>query len=175
MKNLFAALLALCACAGPALAQPHAVLVTIDGFRWQEVFHGADPALVTTPQDKARYIDVVDRAAALTPFLQSLRTEGVLIVGSGMSFHNMRGYGDSNFTAPSEAFDHWLTAAAAADAGDRDGLLAAWSGAPSGRLSHPREEHLLPLMVASGASRSKGQRIYSERVMRTAISAFRFD
>ena len=78
MKNLFAALLALCACAGPALAQPHAVLVTIDGFRWQEVFHGADPALVTTPQDKARYIDVVDRAAALTPFLQSLRTEGVL-------------------------------------------------------------------------------------------------
>ncbi len=78
MKHLLAALLALCACATPALAEPHVVLVTIDGFRWQEVFHGADPALVTTPEDRARYVDVQDRATALTPFLQSFRTDGVL-------------------------------------------------------------------------------------------------
>ncbi len=113
----------------------------------------------------------LDAGKALAP----LRSEGVLIVGSGMSFHNMRGYGDPRFTAPSEAFDDWLTAAAESDADKRAALLASWSDAPSGRLSHPREEHLLPLMVAAGASSSTGRRIYSERVMQTAISAFRFD
>lgn len=107
--------------------------------------------------------------------LAALRAEGVLIVGSGMSFHNMRGYGDPRFTAPSEAFDGWLTAAAESNADKRAALLALWRDAPSGRLSHPREEHLLPLMVAAGASRGKGRRIYSEHVMNTAISAFRFD
>lgn len=113
----------------------------------------------------------LDAGKALAP----LRAEGVLIVGSGMSFHNMRGYGDPRFTAPSEEFDDWLTAAAESDADKRAPLLASWSDAPSGRLSHPREEHLLPLMVAAGASRDKGRRIYSDHVMNTAISAFRFD
>ncbi len=113
----------------------------------------------------------LDAGKALAP----LRAEGVLIVGSGMSFHNMRGYGDPRFTAPSEEFDHWITAAAESDPDKREALLASWSDAPSGRLSHPREEHLLPLMVAAGASRGEGRRIYSERVMQTAISAFRFD
>ncbi len=113
----------------------------------------------------------LDAGKALAP----LCAEGVVIVGSGMSFHNMRGYGDPRFTAPSEAFDHWLTAASESDHDKREAVLAAWTDAPSGSLSHPREEHLLPLMVAAGASRGKGRRIYSERVMQTAISAFWFD
>ena len=113
----------------------------------------------------------LDAGKALAP----LRSEGVLIVGSGMSFHNMRGYGDPRFTPPSEEFDQWLTAAAESDPDKREALLAAWKNAPSGRLSHPREEHLLPLLVAAGASSGEGRRIYSERVMETAISAFRFD
>ena len=95
----------------------------------------------------------LDAGKALAP----LRSEGVLIVGSGMSFHNMRGYGYSRFTAPSEAFDNWLTAAAESDPDKREALLASWRDAPSGRLSHPREEHLLPLMVAAGASSGKGR------------------
>ena len=40
--------------------------------------------------------------------------------------------------------------------------------------SHPREEHLLPLMVAAGASKAAGERVYNELVMETAISGFRF-
>ncbi|MDB5687341.1 MAG: dioxygenase [Rhizorhabdus sp.] len=103
--------------------------------------------------------------------LAPLRDEGVLIVGSGMSFHNMRGYGDPRFTPPSEAFDTWLT-----DAVERDpALLTGWADAPGGRLSHPREEHLIPLMVAAGAAGGVGRRIYGEKVMETAISGFRFD
>jgi len=109
--------------------------------------------------------------------LQSLRQEGVLIIGSGMSFHNMRGYGDAKFTAPSERFDDWLTDIVAADAETRWSALANWSKAPYATASHPlgAEEHLLPLMVAAGAAgNDKGDKIYSEQVLKTQLSAFQF-
>ena len=35
---------------------------------------------------------------------------------------------------------------------DREQRLLAWEGAPSARAAHPREEHLLPLMVSVGAA-----------------------
>lgn len=107
--------------------------------------------------------------------LVPLRDEGVLIIGSGMSFHNMRGYGDPRLTAPSTEFDDWLTAAVTAKADARAALLSDWEQAPAARQSHPREEHLIPLLVAAGAASGAGQRIYSEIVMKTAISGFRFD
>jgi aromatic ring-opening dioxygenase catalytic subunit (LigB family) len=106
--------------------------------------------------------------------LAPLRDEGVLIVGAGMSFHNMRGYGRTASTEPSRQFDAWLANAAVATADARAQSLVRWADAPSGRFSHPREEHLLPLMVAAGASDAAGERVYSELVMETAISGFRF-
>lgn len=107
--------------------------------------------------------------------LSVLRDEGVLIVASGMSFHNMRGYGDPRFTAPSQAFDRWLTDALALDGAARAAALTRWEDAPAARLSHPDAEHLLPLMVAAGASDGPGSRIFAETVLETAISGFRFD
>ena len=110
--------------------------------------------------------------------LASLRTEGVLIVGSGMSFHNMRGYGDTSFTEPSERFDEWLTnTVELADSDKRLAALANWKNAPHALDSHPlgAEEHLLPLMIAVGAAgRDKGQKIYSQQVLKTQLSAFQF-
>ncbi|TCM18149.1 aromatic ring-opening dioxygenase catalytic subunit (LigB family) [Novosphingobium sp. PhB165] len=107
--------------------------------------------------------------------LAPLRDEGVLILGSGMSFHNMRGYGNPQATAPSQAFDQWLGAAATAPAESRAEALTHWAEAPGGRFSHPREEHLLPLMVAAGASEAAGETVWSDLVLSTAISAYRFD
>lgn len=107
--------------------------------------------------------------------LAPLRDMGVVIVGSGMSFHNMRAYGDPRFTEPSQAFDRWLTAAIQSPNAARAHALERWSDAPAGRLSHPEEEHLLPLMVAAGASVEPGERVYAETVMETAISGFLFD
>jgi aromatic ring-opening dioxygenase catalytic subunit (LigB family) len=83
--------------------------------------------------------------------LAPLRDEGVFIVGSGMSYHNMRGFGPNGRPA-SEAFDDWLGATIAAPAAARDERLTDWQAAPSARASHPREEHLLPLMVIAGAA-----------------------
>jgi aromatic ring-opening dioxygenase catalytic subunit (LigB family) len=107
--------------------------------------------------------------------LAPLRREGVLIVGSGMSFHNMSGYNDPRFTQPSEAFDQWLSESVSLPAKERDQRLTMWEKAPAARLSHPAAEHLLPLMVAAGASDNPGRKIYGEHVLKTAIAGFQFD
>lgn len=107
--------------------------------------------------------------------LAVLRDEGVLILASGMSFHNMRGYGDPRYTEPSQAFDAWLTAASTLDGPARAEALTQWKDAPAARLSHPRAEHLLLLMVAAGAAGGAGESVYCEKVMETMISGFRFN
>jgi aromatic ring-opening dioxygenase catalytic subunit (LigB family) len=109
--------------------------------------------------------------------LQALRTEEVLLVGSGMSFHHMRGYGDPRFGPISDEFDAWLTQAVALPEPQRNEALRNWAQAPMARLCHPprAEEHFLPLMVMAGAAGpDAGQRVFSDRVMETTLSAFRF-
>ena len=107
--------------------------------------------------------------------LASLRDEGVLIVGSGMSYHNMAGFRSPAATTDSETFDRWLTSAVESDADARRDALAHWSKAPAGRASHPREEHLLPLMVAVGAGGGdRGERVFSDVAMNARLSGYRF-
>jgi aromatic ring-opening dioxygenase catalytic subunit (LigB family) len=109
--------------------------------------------------------------------LAPLRDEDVLIVGSGLSFHNLRALfiEDPRAIAAAEAFDAWLGAAREAEAPARDAALARWSEAPAARFCHPREEHLLPLMVAAGAGGAdRGVRVYAERVLGKPMSGFQF-
>jgi aromatic ring-opening dioxygenase catalytic subunit (LigB family) len=107
--------------------------------------------------------------------LRPLRDRNVAIIGSGMSFHNLPGFRDPGLAAPSQQFDAWLTKTVAADEVEREERLADWASAPGGWLCHPREEHLLPLMVAAGASDRPGERIFAGTVVDKHISAFRFD
>ncbi|HXC60913.1 MAG TPA: class III extradiol ring-cleavage dioxygenase [Steroidobacteraceae bacterium] len=109
--------------------------------------------------------------AALAP----LREQGVLLIGAGMSVHNLRALGDPRMTAPASEFDVWLNDAVTAPAAERSSKLSRWDTAPNARLCHPRHEHLLPLMVAAGASESTGTRVYHEMVLGTPIAGFRFD
>lgn len=106
--------------------------------------------------------------------LAALRAQGVLIIGSGMSFHNLRAFRDPRAAEPARLFDEWLSAAALADADARAALLARWDEAPWARACHPREDHLVPLMVAAGASAAPGRKDYGEQVLGTAISGFSF-
>jgi aromatic ring-opening dioxygenase catalytic subunit (LigB family) len=108
--------------------------------------------------------------------LAPLRDEGVLIVGSGMSFHNLRGYLRPETRERAQAFDGWLTRAVQSPTAERDALLTAWRNAPFAAYAHPREEHLMPLMVAAGAGEdAPGSRIFADEPMGAAISAYRFN
>jgi aromatic ring-opening dioxygenase catalytic subunit (LigB family) len=108
--------------------------------------------------------------------LAPLRDEGVLIVGSGMSFHNLRAYLRPETVERARGFDAWLTSAVESPATERDNLLTEWRKAPFAAFSHPREEHLIPLLVAAGAGGdAPGKRIFSDEPMSAAISAYRFD
>lgn len=85
--------------------------------------------------------------------LAPLRREGVLIIGSGSSFHNLRIFGPQA-KVPSQEFDEWLTTTMTADPEKRRERLLHWTEAPCARLAHPREDHLIPLMVVTGAAES---------------------
>jgi aromatic ring-opening dioxygenase catalytic subunit (LigB family) len=107
--------------------------------------------------------------------LAPLRDEGVLIVGSGMSYHNMRGFGRGTAVPDSLAFDTWLGETVALPAADRDARLTAWASAPSARACHPREEHLLPLMVVAGAAQNdRGTLPFRDSVIGVRVSAAQF-
>ena len=109
---------------------------------------------------------------ALTP----LRDEGILIVGSGMSFHNLRAYMHPETLERSRVFDQWLTEAVELPQVERGVRLAKWRSAPYAAFAHPREEHLIPLMVAAGAGgEAPGKRVFGDEPMGAAISAYRFD
>lgn len=87
--------------------------------------------------------------------LAPLRREGVLILGSGLSYHNLARMGAAAKTA-SEQFDSWLQQTLIkADSDERTQQLLNWSQAPSARQAHPREDHLMPLMVAVGAAENE--------------------
>jgi aromatic ring-opening dioxygenase catalytic subunit (LigB family) len=88
--------------------------------------------------------------------LAPLRDQDVLLVGSGMSFHDLRaftgGLPRDARAGRSRPFDAWLQATVAAAPAARDAELTRWAAAPGARVAHPREEHLLPLMVMAGAA-----------------------
>lgn len=85
--------------------------------------------------------------------LAPLRAEGVLIIGSGFTTHNLSQarFGDTSDTAPQwgREFDDW--ARKAVETGDMDAILDFEHTAPAARIAHPRTEHFAPLFVSLGA------------------------
>jgi aromatic ring-opening dioxygenase catalytic subunit (LigB family) len=111
--------------------------------------------------------------AALAP----LRDEGVLIVGSGMSYHNLRLFYSFSPDAVEAAtrFDAWLERTVQASPGERAAQLLRWHEAPFARECHPHSEHLLPLMVAAGAAQEDlGRTVYREPLLGKPVAGFQF-
>jgi aromatic ring-opening dioxygenase catalytic subunit (LigB family) len=103
--------------------------------------------------------------------LRPLRDEGVLIVGSGLSFHNLRMWGAAA-RAPSAAFDAWLDEALRSAPAERTRRLERWEEAPAARIAHPQEDHFVPLMVAVGAAEGEpATRVYHERDFMGGVTA----
>jgi aromatic ring-opening dioxygenase catalytic subunit (LigB family) len=151
----------------PARGFDHGVFIP-----FKAIYPDADVPIVQlslkTGLDPTAHIEL---GRALAP----LRDQDVLIVGSGMSYHNLREFGlDPN--PESDRFDEWLTdAACTPDPDRRNAKLNQWKNAPGARRAHPREEHLIPLMVAAGAAgQDAGSRIFQDRIMGATISAFGF-
>ncbi|MBO6758028.1 MAG: dioxygenase [Roseibium sp.] len=88
---------------------------------------------------------------ALGRSLTPLADDGVLIVGSGSTTHNLKAI-EPEGTAPPDwatAFDAWIDEGL--QAGDI-GYFLDLDQAPHFRTAHPTEEHLLPLFFAFGAA-----------------------
>jgi len=119
--------------------------------------------------DPARHI-AIGRALAV------LRDENVLVIGSGLSFHNLSALTAPAVQAPAAQFDRWLTETVCAlPSAAREARLSQWTLAPFARTCHPREEHLLPLMVAAGAGSGDGAtHAFSGTIWGKAISAYEF-
>lgn len=87
--------------------------------------------------------------------LAPLRDQGVLIVGSGFTTHNLSAInlgGAADAAAPtwSIEFDDWAKRALAAQ--DVDSLLDFLHKGPAAGIAHPRTEHFAPLFVSLGAA-----------------------
>jgi 4,5-DOPA dioxygenase extradiol len=95
--------------------------------------------------------------------LRPLRTQGVLIIGSGSVTHNLHrmtmDYGAG--LAPLWVADFAAWIAATLGTGNIAALLDYRRQAPYAAENHPTEEHLLPLFVALGAA---GNGVASERL-----------
>jgi aromatic ring-opening dioxygenase catalytic subunit (LigB family) len=133
-----------------------------------------DADIPTVQLSLARGLDPAEHLAmgrALAP----LREQGVFIIGSGMTFHNLRAFGDPRSRPVSEAFDAWLRDAATRAPAERDAALTAWADAPAARQAHPREEHLIPLMVVAGAAGAdRGVVSYDGSILGLRLSGYQF-
>ncbi len=107
--------------------------------------------------------------------LEPLRHEGVLIIGSGSTYHNARAFSGGG-DPRSRVFEQWLTSAVTnPDVQLRNQQLANWETAPAARATHQTEEHLIPLMVAAGAAgNDPGHRELLEEVIGLVTASYRF-
>ena len=111
--------------------------------------------------------------------LSQLRNEGVLILGSGSSFHGFfLNVETSELAKHSENFDKYLDDVCTNKSytpAERKKLLNEWAKGPSAKFSHPREEHLIPLMVNAGAAGGvAGERIYEDYYDAFKMGAYMF-
>jgi aromatic ring-opening dioxygenase catalytic subunit (LigB family) len=111
--------------------------------------------------------------------LAPLRDEGILIIGSGLTYHNMRMFGstDPNHVEQAIRFDDWLKdTLESTDMQKRDGNLVHWLENPDAKACHfPTPEHFLPVMVTAGAGAgTQGRQVFKGEVLGKPYSGYRW-
>jgi 4,5-DOPA dioxygenase extradiol len=94
---------------------------------------------------------------ALGRAVAALRNEGIMIIATGMSVHNLRDMqslprGEGKPMPYTVSFDRALKEAAEADPSTRDEKMVAVCERPDARQAHPSMDHLMPVFVAAGAA-----------------------
>lgn len=99
--------------------------------------------------------------------LYQFRKEGIAILGSGMSYHNMREFMTNRYQSNvvNKEFDEYLNKVCTAESvEDRKKGLVSWRQQKGATEAHPMHaaEHFMPLIVIAGAGGSKpGERIFN--------------
>jgi aromatic ring-opening dioxygenase catalytic subunit (LigB family) len=110
--------------------------------------------------------------------LAPLRDEGVLIIGSGSSYHNLGRFFGTVRRDDAAQFDAWLRETLVESApAPRSQRLREWERAPAAREAHPREDHLMPLHVVVGAAEEEpGRIVYTQDdfLGTITLSSYRF-
>ena len=115
-----------------------------------EMFPAADIPVLQISMPTLDPVKLMEIGRKLAP----LRDDGVLIIGSGFTTHNLSraNFGDTSGNGPvwGQEFDAW--AKRAVESGDVDAVLDFEHQAPAARIAHPRTEHFAPLFVSMGAT-----------------------
>ena len=125
-------------------------------------------------------LDSLDPAdhIALGEAMSGIRSDGVLVIGSGFSFHNLKAFFSRDAALPddrNEAFERWLVETCSdrgLEEAERARRLLAWESAPHARYCHPREEHLLPLHVCYGMTKRKAAAVEELRILNKKASFY---
>ena len=112
---------------------------------------------------------------ALGAALRGLRSQGVLVMGSGSMTHNLAEFfgGAREPALYVIAFSRWIESAL--ERGDMKALLNYRSLAPHAERAHPTEDHFLPLFFALGAAGDDVHAHYlSREVMYSMLAMYAF-
>ncbi len=145
------------------------------------------PLLLMYPQADIPCIQVSLRAGLdaelhvrIGEALGELKSDNLLVLGSGFSFHNMHALMSKSDDAPdaqNQAFEAWLadtcTNLALSEA-ERRQRLVDWQAAPHAAYCHPREEHLLPLQVCYGLGQGAARMVFQDTVAGFVASAYQW-
>lgn len=110
--------------------------------------------------------------------LAPLRSEGVLIIGSGSATHNLSAIFSNSKSDWPKQFINWLNDALTNpdyELQKRKDILKSFKQLSFGRQAHPREEHFIPLFVTLGASNGKVTQIYDKLVDTLSLASWKFD
>jgi len=103
--------------------------------------------------------------------LASLRSQNILTIGSGFSFHNMQAFSFSSAIEADErndSFDQWLRDTCCnpdLPADERERRLIEWEQVAHARYCHPREEHLLPLHICYGLAGTAAKVVFNDFIL----------
>ncbi|KAI1436954.1 Extradiol aromatic ring-opening dioxygenase [Xylaria sp. CBS 124048] len=98
--------------------------------------------------------------------VEALRDENIVIIGAGMSVHNLHdlrfSFGSSGPQPYTVSFDEALKPAMEAPPAERQALLAEVAKRPDARQAHPRFDHLMPAYITAGAAgEDRGKQLWT--------------